>query len=67
MEQQFLLLIDLPIQAHAEQLKIYEVFNLLVPKGNLSACYDIDTKYLGITYDETKVIEISQQQFTTWQ
>ena len=33
----------------------------------LSAHYDIDTKYLGISYDETKTIEISEQQFTTCQ
>ena len=36
-EEQFLLLIDEPIQDHAQQLKIYQVFNLLIPKGNLSA------------------------------
>ena len=66
-EEQFLLLIDVPIQDHAQQLKIYQVFNLLIPKGNLSACYDIDTKYLEISYDETKAIEILGQQFTTCQ
>ena len=32
-----------------------------------SACYDIDTKYLGITYYETKAIEILEQQFITCQ
>ena len=37
MEEQFLLLIDVPIQDQAQQLKIYQVFNLLIPKGNLSA------------------------------
>ena len=63
-EEQFLLLIDVAIQHHA-QLKIYQVFNLFIPKGNLSACYDIDTKYLGISYDDTKAIEIPEQQFTT--
>ena len=44
-EEQFLLLIDVPIQDHTQQLENYQVFNLLIPKGNLSACYDIDTKY----------------------
>ena len=38
-EEQFLLLIDVPIQNHTQQLEIYQVFNLLIPKGNLTACY----------------------------
>ena len=38
-----------------------------MPHGNLSACYNIDSKYLGITYDETKVVEILKQQFGTCQ
>ena len=42
-EEQFLLLIDVPIQDHTQQLKINQVFNLFIPKGNLSACYNIDT------------------------
>ena len=53
-DKEFLLLIDLPIQDHAQQLKIYELSNLIIPLENLSACYDIDTKYLGISCDETK-------------
>ena len=56
-EEQFLLLIDVPIEDCTQQLKIYHIFNLLIPKGNLSAWYDIDTKYLGISYDETKAVE----------
>ena len=36
-EKQFLLLIDVPIQDHAQQLEIYQVFNLFIPRGNLSA------------------------------
>ena len=48
-EEQFLLLIDIPIQDHAQQLKIYQVFNLFIPRGNLSAWYDIDTRYLEIS------------------
>ena len=66
-EEQFLLLIDIPIQDQTQQLEIYQVFNLLIPKGNLSAQDDIDTKYLGISYDKTKAIEILEQQFTTCQ
>ena len=64
-EEQFLLLIDVPIQDCAQQLEIYQVFNLLIPKGNLSLCYNIDTRYLGISHDETTAIEISDQQFST--
>ena len=36
-EEQFLLLIDILIQDHTQQLKIYKVFNLFIPRGNLSA------------------------------
>ena len=64
-EEQFLLLIDVPIQDHSQQLKIYQILNLLIPKGNLSACYDIGTKCLGIYCDETKAIEISEEQLIT--
>ena len=66
-DKQFLLLNDLPIWGHAQQLKIYEVFNLIIPHGNLSACYKINSKYLGITCDETKAVEMSEQQFNTCQ
>ena len=41
-EEQFLLLIDVPIQDHAQQLEIYQVSNLLIPQGNLSAQHNID-------------------------
>ena len=64
--EQFLLLIDIPIQNHAQQLMIYHVFNLLILWGNLSVQYNIDIKYLGISYNEIKAIEISEQ-FTTCQ
>ena len=47
-DKQFLLLIDAPIQDCIQQLEIYEVFNLVIPHGNFSACYNIDSKYLGI-------------------
>ena len=60
-DEKFLLLIDIPIQDLIQQLKIYQVFNLVIPHRNFSAHYDIDTKYLGIYYDETKAVEILDQ------
>ena len=66
-DEQFLLLIGVPIQDHTQQLKIYQVFNLVIPHGNLSAHYNIDTKYLGITYDETIAVEILELQLITCQ
>ena len=42
----FLLLIDIPIQDHSQQLSIYEIFILDIPHGNFTAHYDISTKYL---------------------
>ena len=48
-DEQFLLLIDVPIQDCAQQMEIYEEFNLDIPHTNFSACYDIQNKYLGIT------------------
>ena len=65
--EQFLLLIDIHIQDHAQQLKIYQVFNLVIPHGNLSSHHNMDTKYLDITYDETRAMEILEQQFITYQ
>ena len=38
--QQFLLLIDVPIQDHSQQLLIYKIFTLIIPHGNFTACYD---------------------------
>ena len=53
-DEQFLLLIDVPIQDNAQQLAIYEVFNLVIPHRNF---YNINSNYLGITYDKTKAID----------
>ena len=64
-DEQFLLLIDVPIQDHAQQIEIFEVFTLDIPHGNYSLCYDIGDKCLGITLDETSAIEISEDQFQT--
>ena len=65
--QQFLLLIDVPIQNHSQQLSIYKTFTLDIPHGNFSAHYDVNTPYLGITQDETMAVEISQHQFSICQ
>ena len=64
--KQFLLLINVPMQDCTQQIEIYEVFNLIIPHGNLSAHYNIDNKYLNVTHDETKAV-ISEQQFSTCQ
>ena len=60
-DEQFLLLINVPIQ-DCTQLEIYEVFNLAIPHGNFSACYNINNRYLGIMHDETKAVEFSEDQ-----
>ena len=60
--KQFLLLIDVPIQDQSQQLSIYKIFTLNIPQCNFTACYDISTKYLRITQDETMAVEISPQQ-----
>ena len=40
-EGQFLLLIDVPIQSRKQKLQIYEIFNLLIPHGDVPANYEI--------------------------
>ena len=62
-DEQFLLLIDVPIQDHAQQIEVYEVFNLDIAHGNYSAHYDIENKYLDTTLDATSAIEISEDQY----
>ena len=64
-DEQFLLLIDMPIQDCAQEIEVYEVLNLDIPHGNYSLHYDIEYKYLGITLDETSAIEILENQFQT--
>ena len=51
--KQFLLLINVPIQDQSQQLSIYKIFTLDIPHGNFTACYDVNTKYLRITQDES--------------
>ena len=62
-ESQFLLLIDVPIQDRAQQIQIYKIINLPVPVGNYAMRYTMDNKYLGITYDRTKAMDIPEDQF----
>ena len=62
-ESQFLLLIDVPIQDRAQQIQIYKIINLPVPVGNYSMRSTMDNKYLGITYDRTKAMDIPEDQF----
>ena len=62
-ENQFLLLIDVPIQDRAQQIQIYKIINLPVPVVNYSMRYTVDSKYLGVTYDRTKVMDIPEDQF----
>ena len=65
--QQFLLLIDVPVQDHSQQHSIYKIFTLDIPYGNFTACYYVNIAYLGITQDETMAVEISQHQFSICQ
>ena len=62
-ENKFLLLIDVPIQDRAQQIQIYKIINLPVPVGNYSMRYTMDNKYLGVTYDRTKAMDIPEDQF----
>ena len=62
--KQFILLIDVSIQDLSQQLSIYKIFTLDIPYGNYTACYDINTQYLGITQDEAMAVEISPHQFS---
>ena len=62
-ESQFLLLIDVPIQDREQQIQIYKIINLPVPVGNYSMRYTMDNKYLGITCDRTKAMDIPEDQF----
>ena len=65
--KQFLLLIDIPIQDRACQITVHQVFTLDIPYRNYSACYDVNTKYLGVTKDATMGVELSTSQFQTCQ
>ena len=60
-----LLLINVPIQNRAQQLKIYEIVYLSVPHSDISAHYKINNKHIGVTYDETQAAVITKQQYST--
>ena len=66
-EGQFLLLTNVPIQNRAQQLQIYEVFNLPLLHSNLSTQYKINHRYIGVTCDETKAVAITDQQYIACQ
>ena len=59
--QQFLLLIDVPVQDCMQQLSMQQlsIYKISIPHGNFTARYDVSTKYLGVTQDETMAVEIS--------
>ena len=61
--KQFLLLIDIPIQDRAHQITVHQVFTLDIPHGHYLACYDINTRYFGVTKDATVGVELSTTQF----
>ena len=65
--KQFLLLIDIPIQDRAHQITVHEVLTLDIPYRNYSACYDINTRYFGVTKDATMGVELSATQFQACQ
>ena len=65
--KQFLLLVDVTIQDRSRQITIHQILTLDIPHGNYSACYDVDTKYLGITKDATMEVELSTTQFQAYQ
>ena len=58
-DRQFLLLINIPKQNRAQQLQIYEVFSLPVPHSNLSPEYKVNYKFIGVAYDVTKAVAIT--------
>ena len=66
-DEQFLLLTDVPIQNRAQQLEIYEFFNLQVPHSNLSAEYKVNYKCIGVAYKETKAVAITNLQYRACQ
>ena len=61
--KQFLLLIDIPIQYRACQITVHQIFTLDIPYRNYSACYEINTRYFGVTKDVTMGVEHSTTQF----
>ena len=48
-----------------QQISIYRIFALDILHGNFTAPYEVDTKYLRITWDETMTMEISDKQYSS--
>ena len=46
---------------------IHQILTLDIPLGNYTACYDVNTKYLGVTKDATMAVELSTTQFQACQ
>ena len=65
--KQFLLLIDIPIQDRSCQITIHQKITFDIPHRNYSACYDVHTKYFGVTKDVTMAVELSTTQFQACQ
>ena len=65
--KQFLLLIDVPIQDRACQITVHQAFTLDIPHRNYPACYNMNTKYLGVTKDVAMGIELSTTKFQACQ
>ena len=65
--KQFLLLIDVPIQDRSQQITIHQILTLDILQGNYSACYDVYTKYFGVTKDATMAVGLSTTKFQAWQ
>ena len=65
--KQFLLLIDVPIQDRSHQITIHQILTLDIPHGNYSACYDVNTKYFGVTKNAIMAVELSTTQFQACQ
>ena len=61
--KQFLLLSDVLIQDRSRQISIHWILTLDILHGNYSACYDVHTKYFGVTKDVTTAVELSTTQF----
>ena len=48
-----------------QQISIYKIFAFEIPHGNFTAHYEVDTKYLRITWDETMAVVIFDKQYST--
>ena len=65
--KQFLLLIDIPIQDRSQQITIHQILTSDILHRNYSVCYDVHTKYFGVTKDAAMAVELSATQFQACQ